>query len=35
MDESGRAKWKAFAYEVKGWDPRDYEDEEEEASAPA
>ena len=27
LDEAGKAKWKAFAYQVKGWEP-ETEDEE-------
>lgn len=31
MTEEQKAKWKSFAYEVKGRDPKDYEDEEDAA----
>jgi hypothetical protein len=30
QSDEEKAKWKAFAYAVKGWDPKDYEEDEEE-----
>lgn len=32
MTDEQKAKWKAFAYQVKGWAPEDYEDEDEAAA---